>query len=232
MKDMVLEQRLRHCQQLMEAWQRFHQYLMACIKGQEFNAQAENDFLKVKSQIAILHDSFLASVPKGSRETAATSQSVISLVEKCILLRQVKRLNVAELKRMEMEWHEAYLLINDTIGILQEEVAKLAGESEFHHKMAAFNKKLKAYVGGATHNKGLQAGVGVVAVLVVAIVLPMMGVFSYDALDKGAAQKPYRPCARWSARPWPRNSNSWTSENTTTAVSIYSPIFRSKTTTI
>jgi hypothetical protein len=34
--------------------------------------------------------------------------------------------------------------------------------------------------------------VGVVAVLVVAIVLPMMGVFSYDALDKGAAQKPYR----------------------------------------
>lgn len=193
MKDMVLEQRLRHCQQLMESWQRFHQYLMACIKGQEFNAQAENDFLKVKSQIAILHDSFLASVPKGSRETAATSQSVINLVEKCILLRQVKRFNVAELKRMEMEWHEAYLLINDTIGILQEEINNLAGESEFHHKMAAFNKKIKAYGKGAAANKGMQVGVVVVALLIGLIALPLLGVFSYDVLDtKGATKKPYR----------------------------------------
>ncbi|HNY26528.1 MAG TPA: hypothetical protein PLA90_05675 [Candidatus Sumerlaeota bacterium] len=193
MKDMVLEQRLRHCQQLIEAWQRFHQYLMACIKGQEFNAQAENDFLKVKSQIAILHDSFLASVPKGSRETAATSQSVISLVEKCILLRQVKRFNVAELKRMEMEWHEAYLLINDTIGVLQEEVSKLAGESEFGHNMTALQKKLKAYAGGAAANKGMQVGVVVVALLVGLILLPVLGVFSYDVLDtKGATKKPYR----------------------------------------
>jgi len=183
MIDLVLNRRLDNCRILMQAWNKFHSYLTACMKREEFTRQQEADFLRLKSQIAILHDSFLEAADLSLRESAATSQSIIALVERSILLRQVAKLNSAELKRMEMEWHEAYLLINDTIGILEEEIARLSKISRFHHNVERFIKKIGMETTHVLTHRGFQVGVLAIVVIVLAVVLPLVGVFSYDLLN-------------------------------------------------
>ena len=104
MIDLALNRRLDNCRQIMKAWHTYHSYLTGCMKGKPFEQKDEGDFLKLKSQIAILHDSFLEAVDTGARETAAISQSVITLVERSILLRQLSHLSAAELKRRANAW--------------------------------------------------------------------------------------------------------------------------------
>lgn len=194
MIDPALEQRLNSCRQLIKAWNQFHSYLTAAMKeGMQFDGKAENDFLGLKSQIAILHDTFHESVQKGSREAAATSQSVITIVERCVLLRQVSRMSVAELKRMEMEWHEAYLLINDTIGILEEQVAQLAEVSQMSYTVGLCGKKIKMWGQAIASNRNALGGVIMLVIVLALTILPIMGVFSYDFLDQQSwAKTPYR----------------------------------------
>ena len=125
MIDPLLNRRLENCKKLLIHWRKFHEFLDRAIKGSEFTSQDEAEFLKLKSDIAILHDSLLESI-ENTKENMASAQSVISLIERCILLRQVQKMNPAEIKKMQIEWHESYLLVNETIGLIEEKIAKMA----------------------------------------------------------------------------------------------------------
>lgn len=192
MIDPALNRRLESCRQIMKAWHKFHTFLTACMSGQEFDGKAEGLFLRLKSQIAILHDSFLEAIDTNDRDRASVSQSIITLVERCILLREVKRMSIAELKKMEMEWHEAYLLVNDTIGILEEEQSRLNEISHLHHTLEVGTKKVTVAVNKVLRSNGFKFTVVAAAVITAAIILPAMGVFSYHSLDRGFGKKPYR----------------------------------------
>lgn len=177
----------------MQDWHTFHGYLTACMKGTKFDARAEADFLQLKSQIALLHDAFLESIDSGSREVAATSQSVITIVERCILLRQMIKMTPAELKKMEMEWHEAYLLINETIGILEDQISKYAAVGQTQHLLDVYGwKNIKRVTSFLTGKAFVGTVVGLV-LLIALVVLPLFKVYSYDQLDTiSATQAPYR----------------------------------------
>lgn len=190
MKDPVLDQRLENCKTLLGLWRKFHDFLRGCVQDMEFDAKAEAAFLRLKSQIAISHDSFMESIEQGNRESTATAQDIISVVERCIMLRTMKRMSPAEMKKMELEWHESYLLVNETIGLLQEEVDSLAEVSHFHHSMQAVIATVLAKLSRLIHSKGLHASLGILAVVTVLVVLPMMDVYSYDFLNNYSATKP------------------------------------------
>lgn len=177
----------------MQDWHTFHGYLTACLKGTKFDARAEADFLQLKSQIALLHDAFLESIDTSTREAAAISQSIITIVERCILLRQMIKMTPAELKKMEMEWHEAYLLINETIGLLEEQIAKLATVGKTSHYLDIYAWKSVKRVTRFLTGKAFVATVITTVLLIALVVLPYFKVYTYDALDKNpSTQASYR----------------------------------------
>lgn len=184
MRDPALEHQMENMKHLISAWQKFHAYLTGVRQGKEFSQADEAEFLKLKSQIAILHDTMVEVVGTGNRDDTNTVQMVIDVVERCIMLRQMKRLTLAEIKRMEIEWHDGYLLMNDRIGVLQDEIQQLAQVSEFHHKMEVFWGRLRRETVHILTNRYLQVGVFLVALVAAGIVLPALGVYDYSFLDK------------------------------------------------
>lgn len=183
MQDPVLNRKLENSKKLLIHWRQFHDYLAQCMKGKEFTPQDEAEFLKLKSNIAILHDSFLESV-EGNLSTA---QGIIALVERCILLRQVSRMNPAEIKKMEIDWHEAYLLLNETIGILQEKIDKLANVSRVTYESSRAIERVVTKITRGVTNPKFQFSAAAIAIIGVLVVAPMAGVFSYDFLNKTPA---------------------------------------------
>lgn len=186
MHDPLLDQRLEHCRQLLKLWQNFHLFLGECAKhDRQFSPQEEANFLKVKSQIAILYDSFFESLGDPNREMIATAQSIITVVENCILLRQVHRMSPAERKKMEIEWHEAYLLINATIGTLEEEQTKLAAVSHSKHSRDVMIHRMYISTRAIVKDKRLHNALIALAIIAAFVVLPMMGVWNpYQVLAK------------------------------------------------
>ncbi|MBN1867373.1 hypothetical protein JW916_08775 [Candidatus Sumerlaeota bacterium] len=189
MIDPKLNFRLESCQKLLHLWQRFHGYMREMSKGGNPTPEDEAEFLKLKSEVAILHDTFFDSIPSRGREETATAQSVINVIERCILLRTIKKMSPAEVKRMEIEWHEAYLLINDTIGVLQDDVDKLAKVSQFNHSVKVFQDKGVAFVRHSVGSPKFQWAVGAAVVLAVMVIGPMMGLWSYDALNNNPSTR-------------------------------------------
>lgn len=186
MHDPLLDQRLEHCRQLLKLWQNFHLFLGECAKhDRQFSPQEEANFLKVKSQIAILYDSFFESLGDPNREMIATAQSIITVVENCILLRQVHRMSPAERKKMEIEWHEAYLLINATIGTLEEEQTKLAAVSHAKHSRDVMIHRMYITTKSVVRDKRLHNALIALAIIAAFVVLPMAGVWNpYQVLAK------------------------------------------------
>ncbi len=180
MLDPGLERRLIKVRELMKLWQEFHIFLKRCEDEQMGITQKdEAEFLRIKSQIAIRHDALMDSIDE-RRESAATASAMMTVVENCILLRTVQRMSSSERKRMEIEWHDAYLLVNDTIGILEEEHDKLATVNEGTHVVQIYFDKVKNVFLKVTGSHGVKltvVGGGIIAGL---IVLPAFGVYNYD----------------------------------------------------
>jgi hypothetical protein len=186
MHDPLLDQRLEHCRQLLKLWQNFHLFLGECAKhDRQFSPQEEANFLKIKSQIAILYDSFFESLGDPNREMIATAQSIITVVENCILLRQVHRMSPAERKKMEIEWHEAYLLINATIGTLEEEQTNLAAVSRSKHSRDVMIHRMYITTKSIVKDKRLHNTLIALAIIAAFVVLPMAGVWNpYQVLAR------------------------------------------------
>ena len=192
MQDPILERRLVNCKKLIKRWQEFYEYIHACMKGAQFDSTAESKFLQLKSQVAILHDGFLEAVDTKERGVAATAQSVISVVERCIMLSKVQKMDTAEIKKMEIEWHESYLLMNETIAILEEQIEQLSHVSHVTYMQRQFFTKVVPRFTRVLTSTGFYWAIGSAAALFVLIGLPMLGVFSYDALNTwGPSSKVY-----------------------------------------
>lgn len=186
MIDPKLEKQLVNCRKLLKVWQQFKMYISECEKpDRQFTQKDEANFLKIKSQVAILFDSFFDALDDPTRETTAAAQAMLTIVENCILLRQVQRqFGPAEMKKMEIEWHEAYLLINTTIGILEEKQAHLAAISKSAHDREILLDNIKAHVKGLKNNTTLHKVAIGIAVFVGLVILPAMGIYNFDFLNQ------------------------------------------------
>jgi hypothetical protein len=192
MEDPILNRRFEKVRELIARWNEFHEYLNAAMKGAQFDAAAEQAFLALKSRIAILHDAFMDSIDKSERGVAATAQNVISVVESCINLRRISRMDVAEAKKLELEWHECFLLLNETLANVQEKIDLLANTTQMEAMRQNFVKnvipRIQRFV---TSPKTIWALVGI-GVLFAIFIGPAMGLYTFDFLDKGTGKPIYR----------------------------------------
>lgn len=142
MIDPALERRYADCQELVEAWRSFLEFYHIAVKSPEnINPQNEQGFLNSKARVAMLHDSFMDSLTR-ERTTGA---NMLGLINRSITLRHLNKLGAADHKKMEIEWHEIYLLLSDTVTALEEERQRLADVSQTSANM----KKMTSAIAGS-----------------------------------------------------------------------------------
>jgi hypothetical protein len=96
------------------------------VKGESFSPDREAEFLGIKSRIAMLHDSFMTALQADRN----IGQSMLTIVGRTITLQHMARLSVAEIKKIEIEWHQAFLLLQETLGNIEDKREEISEISE------------------------------------------------------------------------------------------------------
>lgn len=205
MIDPAVERQFSDTKELLALWNTFHQFFTMGVKGEGITPEKENQFLELKSRIAMLHDSFMDALTTNHN----VGQEVLSIITRAITLKHLGRLSTADVKKMEIEWHEAYLLLNDTIAALDQRRKELAdiNESQYRAKKAAGAARQKA--GKFFGSTGFKV-LAIIAVLLGGTIgVQTMGLYDYDDLGNiSALHTPYR-WGKYAVRmvkpdsPWP-----------------------------
>jgi len=178
MIDQVLERRLADCKELIALWRTFHDFFSSGVKGEDLSHDKEVQFLDIKSRIAMLHDSFMESLIHDH----SVGQTILDIVTRSITLRHLNRLSPADVKKMEIEWHESYLLLNENIGSLDEKRQSLANINATQFHLSNFRKKVlqgfKSFFGSFYFKLAVFVG----AILFVIFGLPAFGIFEWSTL--------------------------------------------------
>ena len=193
MIDPVLERKLADMKELMASWSKFSEFFIMGAKGEDLNPDKESQFLELKSRIAMLHDTFLESIEHGQK----IAQDMLDIVQRSITLNHLSRLSVAEIKKMRLEWHDAYLLLSETIALLEEEKERLAEVKQIEYAFNQFKKNLAVQIHNIVTSVWLKVVGGAIAVLFIIWGIPNFGIYDYTELHNyKTTQKPYDALAR------------------------------------
>jgi hypothetical protein len=189
MIDPAVERQYSDSKELLALWRVFHDFFVMGVKAENITPEKEAQFLELKSKIAMLHDSFMEALTHDQN----IGQEVLGIVSRAITLKHLSKQSAADIKKMEIEWHESYLLLNETIGGLEDKRAELANVNQ-----AQYRASKAAGVAGQNINAFLtsfwfKAGVVIVIVLAATVGVQMLGIYDYNQLGKIPAFKtPYR----------------------------------------
>lgn len=179
MIDPDLERRLADCTELMETWRAFMDIINKAVKPpRTVTPQLEQTFLNAKARIAMLHDSFMESL----KHDKSVGSNMLELVNRSITLRLLQKLSEPETKKMEFEWHEVFLLLNETISGLHEEKAKLATVNEFTHNLKKLQGKMLMQVKWFLTSIYLKIAVVLFTIIFVIWGIPALGIYDYNNL--------------------------------------------------
>lgn len=171
MIDPLTEKQYADCRELMELWRRFHDYFKLAVVGKEITPEKEHEFITIKSRIAMLHDSFMDCLEHDQN----IGQNILGIVSRSITLKHIHRMSTAEIKKIELEWHESYLLLNETLGVLEDKRKRFAEikPSQYYRQIYTERayKAIKNFVTGWT----FRALVAVVVVMVAIFAFVEMG---------------------------------------------------------
>lgn len=180
MIDPAVERQFADTTELLGLWNKFHEFFLIGVKNNNITPDKENQFLELKSRIAMLHDSFMEALT----DNHSVGQDVLNVVTRCITLKHLTRQSSADTKKMEIEWHEGYMLINDTIGALDEKRRDLAAINETQYKAQKAAGVAKQKVGNFVGSFYFKLAV-ILAVLIGGTVgVQVMGIYDYDELGK------------------------------------------------
>lgn len=123
-----LERRVEMCREFMNDWLLFNQILSAYPNPGANKAQLENQFLKIKSKLAREH-----KVLKDTLQTDYTIDgNLMNIVAGATSLENIHAQSEVAVKKLQMEWHRAFISINETLGSLEDKKARAeAGEKVF-----------------------------------------------------------------------------------------------------
>lgn len=178
MIDPQLERSYKDCSELLDLWKKFHEKMIAAGKGQAPSPELEIEFMNLKSRIAMIHDSFMTVLIADQN----IGQSILTIVSRAITLQHLVRMSVAELKKMEIEWHQSFLLLQETIGNLEEKREELANISEAAFKADKAKTVMKQRVDRVLKSNTFIGAVIFVALLFGTVGVHVLGIFEWTNL--------------------------------------------------
>ncbi|AXA36370.1 MAG: hypothetical protein D6691_02505 [Candidatus Hydrogenedentota bacterium] len=189
MIDPVVERQYADTKQLLALWQQFYEFFEMARKGEGLTPDKEDQFLELKSQIAMVHDSFMDALTRDQN----VGQNILDIVTRSVSLKHLNRLSVADQKKMELEWHESYLLLTDTVAELEEKRAQLATMSEAQYRAQKAAGVATQRITKILTSTYLKVAIVVIGVLFGTVGVQVLGIWDWDRLgDYPAFHTPYR----------------------------------------
>ncbi len=111
-----IEEQMDEVQMLMKIWNKFYKILTTTF----FNPDAEinkldPEFQQIKQIVAERHAHFMNVIKKDFH----IGQSILTTVKRTISLEGFKNLSSLEINKTLIEWHEANILLSETLGSLE-----------------------------------------------------------------------------------------------------------------
>jgi hypothetical protein len=120
--DPKLEKNIEDSRIFMDLWVKFYDLLVSARKREQTDAKDEADFLAVKSELARRHK----VLQKTLGEDYGLDANTMNIVSQAISLDTVRSSSEVAMKKLENEWHRAYIAINETLGALENKREELA----------------------------------------------------------------------------------------------------------
>lgn len=121
----ILNKRVELCREFLNDWLLFNQLINAYPSPGANKAQLENQFLKIKSKIARTHKVLKEML----MEDYQIDSNLMNLVSSATSLESIYSQSEVSVKKMQQEWHRAFISINETLGLLEDKKARAeAGE--------------------------------------------------------------------------------------------------------
>lgn len=121
----ILDRNVQLCREFMNDWLLFNQILSAYPSPGVNKAQLENEFLNIKSKLAREH--------KVLRENLKSDYQIdgntMNIVSGATNLEAIYSQSEVAIKKLQNEWHRAFISINETLGGIEDKKARAeAGE--------------------------------------------------------------------------------------------------------
>lgn len=111
-----LEERVDLCRDFMNDWLLFNQILSAYPSPGVNKAQLENQFLKIKSKLARSHRVLKDTL----QEDYQMDGNTMNIVSGATSLEQIYSQSEVAVKKLQTEWHRAFISINETLGAVED----------------------------------------------------------------------------------------------------------------
>ncbi len=121
----ILDRNIHVTREFMNDWLLFNQILSAYPSPGVNKAQLENQFLKIKSKLAREHQVLKESLGGDYKFDGNT----MNIVSNATNLETIYSQSEVAIKKLQNEWHRAFIAINETLGTLEDKKSRAeAGE--------------------------------------------------------------------------------------------------------
>lgn len=163
----ALNRNIQLCQEFMNDWLLFNQILSAYPSPGVNKAQLENQFLKIKSKVAREHQ----VLKEGLGSDYKFDSNTMNIISGATNLEAIYSQSEVAIKKLQNEWHRAFISINETLGGLEDKKVRAeAGEKVYVGSMQAEIK-----TGGGGMSKGTKT---FLIIIVIAIVVAILFMFT------------------------------------------------------
>lgn len=111
-----IESEMEELQMLMKIWNQFYKVLNTTFAEEEADQKAlDREFQRIKQIVAEHHGHFMKVIKKDFH----IGQSVMTTVKRTISIEGFMGLSDLEVRKTLIEWHDANILLNETLGSLE-----------------------------------------------------------------------------------------------------------------
>ena len=158
-----LTRRVNMCREFMNDWLLFNQVLSAYPSPGANKAELENQFLKIKSKLAREHN-----VLKGVLQADYNIDSnTMNIVASATNLESIYGQSEIAVKKMQGEWHRAFISINETLGSIEDKKGRAETGEKIYMMPVGGGAALQGGGGGgmSKNTKTLLIIAGIIAIL-------------------------------------------------------------------
>ncbi len=164
-----VERRVELCREFMNDWLLFNQIMSAYPSPGVNKAQLENQFLKIKSKLARSHKVMKDAL----QDDYNLDSNTMNIVSGATNLEAIYSQSEVSVKKLQSEWHRAFIAINETLGVLEDKKRRAeAGEKVF---MASAMEGAGAKTGMSKNTKTVLIIIAGIAVLAIVFFFTPLG---------------------------------------------------------
>jgi len=109
-----IEFRIKAIQQFLELWYRYDEMFQHAYRDKEVSAELEEEFLKLKSQLARRHQYLLEYLGKEYNRP----EPITPFLSDTVTLRNMFGIHFDFYKKLRLSWHATMLRLNEALGFL------------------------------------------------------------------------------------------------------------------